>query len=65
MGFQYHHLEDADVRQKMAELWSAEWEDMHSSGHPRDCYGKRLTDGQNTSPSEAAFLSGVKAWVKG
>jgi hypothetical protein len=44
MGFQYHHLEDADVRQTMVELWSAEWEDMHSSGHPRGCYGKQLTD---------------------
>lgn len=44
MGFHYHHIEDQDVRRAMAELWSGEWQDMQSSGHPRDCYGKQLTD---------------------
>jgi hypothetical protein len=44
MGFTYHHLDEADVRAAMVELWQAEWEEMHARQHPDACYGKQLND---------------------
>jgi hypothetical protein len=44
MGFAYHHLGDEEVRSSMSDLWRAEDEELHRRGHPRDCYGKLLTD---------------------
>jgi len=44
MGFIYHHLDQPDVRESMVELWQRDWKQITSIGHPRECYGKDLTD---------------------
>jgi hypothetical protein len=44
MGFTYHHLGDDQVRSSMVDLWRSEDEELRRRGHPRECYGKLLTD---------------------
>jgi hypothetical protein len=45
VGFEYHHLQDSDVRAEMLNGWRDEWADL-SANWPRNQwpYGKQLTD---------------------
>ena len=67
LGFIYHHLGDSDVRAAMVELWTAEWDEMHDAGHPRNCYGKQLTDegwGAYANAMPAALTNETDGWLK-
>lgn len=44
MAFQYHHLEDPEVREAMVELWRAENEDLLAAGNRDGCYGQDLLE---------------------
>jgi len=44
MAFTYHHLDDAEVRAAMVELWAAENEELLASGRRPECYGADLLE---------------------
>jgi hypothetical protein len=44
MGFQYHHLDEEDVRAEMVGAWQEEWADLSANWPRAQCYGKQLTD---------------------
>lgn len=44
MGFQYHHLDDPDVRTEMVTLWAEEDRMLVAGDRRRDCYGKDLVE---------------------
>lgn len=44
MGFNYLHLDNADVRHAMVTSWRSEWADLSANWPRASCYGKQLTD---------------------
>jgi hypothetical protein len=44
MSFQYHHLEDVDVRRAMTTLWEEENETLVNKGLREQCYGADLIE---------------------
>lgn len=44
MGLEFHHLDDADVRDAMVALWLDEAADLAANWPRGACYGKQLTD---------------------
>lgn len=43
VGFQYHHLQDSEVRDAMVAHWLAEYRVLSDEGSLDQCYGKQLT----------------------
>ncbi|HYJ22888.1 MAG TPA: hypothetical protein VEW07_12810 [Solirubrobacterales bacterium] len=43
MGFEYHHLDEADVRAAMLACWQEEWVALEVVSGPARPYGKQLT----------------------
>lgn len=44
MGFEYHHLDDPEVRKEMHRLWCDENEELIAGDNRADCYGADLVE---------------------